>query len=156
MVKALLTAHPYEEVAYDIFTMENVHNGIGAGIIGELPDEMSEEEFLTTMKKRFNLAVIRHTPLRNKAVKKVAVCGGAGSFLIKKAVAAGADVYVSADIKYHEFFDAEGRTVIADIGHWESEQFAVDLLQSLLARKFPTFAAVLKSGVDTNPVRYFL
>lgn len=156
VVAALTAAHPYEEVAYDIFMMENVHYGIGAGVGGELEREMSEDEFLMLLKERFRLQVIRHTPLRSKPVKKVAVCGGAGSFLIKKALGSGADVYVSSDIKYHEFFEAEGRMVIADIGHYESEQFTVDLLHRLLAEKFPTFAAVRKSEVNTNPVRYFL
>jgi dinuclear metal center YbgI/SA1388 family protein len=154
VVKALITAHPYEEVAYDIFSMENVHLGIGAGIIGELEVEMDEPAFLKMLKDAFRLSVIRHTPLRNKGVKRVAVCGGAGAFLIKSALSKGADVYVSADIKYHEFFDAEGRMVIADIGHYESEQFTVDLLHDLLVEKFPTFA-VLKTSVNTNPVRYF-
>jgi dinuclear metal center YbgI/SA1388 family protein len=154
VVKALVDNHPYEEVAYDIFTMENVHWGIGAGVIGELEQEMDETAFLKMLKDQFRLTVIRHTPLRSKPVKRVAVCGGAGSFLIKKALSAGADMYISADIKYHEFFDAEGRMVIADIGHYESEQFAVDLLHGLLVEKFPTFA-VLKTGVNTNPVQYF-
>lgn len=156
VVNALVDAHPYEEVAYDIFTMENVHYGIGAGIIGQLEEAVSEEAFLKTLKERFNLTVIRHTRLRKKPVKTVAVCGGAGSFLIKQARNSGADVYISSDIKYHEFFDAEDRMVIADIGHYESEQFTVDLLQSLLAQKFPTFAAVRKTSVNTNPVRYFM
>lgn len=155
VVAALMAAHPYEEVAYDIFTMDNVHKGIGAGLIGELENVLSEEDFLALLKEQFHLSVVRHTPLRGKPVKRVAVCGGAGSFLIKKALSAGADFYVSADIKYHEFFDAEGGMVVADIGHYESEQFAVDLLQSLLVEKFPTFA-VLKTSVNTNPVRYFL
>ena len=154
VVKALIDNHPYEEVAYDIFTMENVHFGIGAGVIGELQTEMGEEDFLKMLKDTFSLLVIRHTPLRNRPVKKVAVCGGAGSFLIKKALSKGADFYISADIKYHEFFDAEGRMVVADIGHYESEQFTVDLLHDLLVEKFPTFA-VLKTGVNTNPVQYF-
>lgn len=154
VVKALVDNHPYEEVAYDIFTMENVHYGIGAGVIGELEAEMGEEDFLKMLKDRFGLKVIRHTALRNTPVKKVAVCGGAGSFLIKKALYSGADIYISADIKYHEFFDAEGRMVIADIGHYESEQFTVDLLHDLLVEKFPTFA-VLKTGVNTNPVQYW-
>ena len=153
-MKALIDNHPYEEVAYDIFTMENVHFGIGAGVIGELQTEMGEEDFLKMLKDTFSLLVIRHTPLRNRPVKKVAVCGGAGSFLIKKALSKGADFYISADIKYHEFFDAEGRMVVADIGHYESEQFTVDLLHDLLVEKFPTFA-VLKTGVNTNPVQYF-
>ena len=155
VVNALVDAHPYEEVAYDIFTMENVHYGIGAGVIGELKAEMDEASFLKMLKDRFGLAVIRHTKLRDKPVKSVAVCGGAGSFLIKKALSSKADMYISADIKYHEFFDAEGRMVIADIGHYESEQFTVDLLHKLLVEKFPTFA-VLKTGVNTNPVQYFL
>ena len=155
VVNALVDAHPYEEVAYDIFTMENVHYGIGAGVIGELEEEMDEASFLKMLKDRFGLAVIRHTRLRDKPVKSVALCGGAGSFLIKKALSSKADMYISADIKYHEFFDAEGRMVIADIGHYESEQFTVDLLHKLLVEKFPTFA-VLKTGVNTNPVQYFV
>lgn len=153
VVKALVENHPYEEVAYDIFTMENVHQGIGAGVVGELKAAMDEESFLEMLKDRFGLQVIRHTALRQKPVWKVAVCGGAGSFLIKTALSKGADVYISSDIKYHEFFDAEGRMVIADIGHYESEQFTVDLLHDLLVEKFPTFA-VLKTNVNTNPVRY--
>ncbi|WP_121354247.1 Nif3-like dinuclear metal center hexameric protein [Flavisolibacter nicotianae] len=154
VVKTLLASHPYEEVAYDIFTMENAHYGIGSGIIGELPAGMAEESFLKMLKDRFHLPAVRHTPLRGRPVKKVAVCGGAGSFLIKTALSNGADIYISADIKYHEFFDAEGRMVIADIGHYESEQFAVDLLRDLLVEKFPTFA-VLKTSVNTNPVQFF-
>ncbi len=155
VVDAMLEAHPYEEVAYDIFAMENTHNSVGAGLIGQFEEAVTEETFLRTLKEQFNLSVIRHTALRNKPVKRVAVCGGAGSFLIRTACDQGADVYVSSDIKYHEFFDAEGHTVIADIGHWESEQFTVDLLQSLLAQKIPTFAAVRKSVVNTNPVNYY-
>jgi hypothetical protein len=154
VVAALIAAHPYEEVAYDIFSMENVHFGIGAGIIGQLEQEMSEEAFLKMLKHAFGLSVVRHTPLRGCPVKTVGVCGGSGAFLIRTALSKGADFYVSADIKYHEFFDANGRMVIADIGHYESEQFAVDLLHDLLAKKFPTFA-VLKTSVNTNPVHYF-
>ena len=154
VVKALVDNHPYEEVAYDIFTMENVHFGIGSGVIGELAEEMEELMFLKTVQDIFHCGVIKHTALRSKPVKKVAVCGGAGSFLIKKAAQAGADFYITSDVKYHEFFDAEGKMVLADIGHYESEQFTVDLLHDLLAQKFPTFA-VLKTSVNTNPVRYF-
>jgi hypothetical protein len=154
VVKALVANHPYEEVAYDIFTMENVHFGIGAGILGSLPEPMEEESFLNFVKESFGLRLIRHTELRKKPVKTVAVCGGAGSFLIKKAIQAGADAYITADIKYHEFFDADGKLLLADIGHYESEQFTIDLIRDLLHRKFPTFA-VLKTSLDTNPVRYF-
>lgn len=154
VVKALVTNHPYEEVAYDIFTMDNVHFGLGAGIIGELEQPMAENEFLGLVKEKFKANGIRHTPLLGKPIKKVAVCGGAGSFLIKKAIQQKADIYLTGDVKYHEFFDAEGRLVLADIGHYESEQFTVELLHDLLVEKFPTFA-VLKTSVNTNPVQYF-
>jgi putative NIF3 family GTP cyclohydrolase 1 type 2 len=109
---------------------------------------------LNHLKSVFGLKVIRHTRFRNKLVKKIALCGGAGSFLISSALRSGADVYITADIKYHEFFEANEKIVVADIGHYESEQFTVDLLQEILEQKFPTFA-VLKTGVLTNPVHYF-
>jgi dinuclear metal center YbgI/SA1388 family protein len=128
---------------------------IGSGLLGELPESISEMDFLDDIKEKFNLLVIKHTGLLGKPVKKVALCGGAGSFLIGAATAAGADFYISADIKYHEFFDANNRLVIADIGHYESEQFTIGLLFDILREKFPTFA-VLKTGVKTNPVHYFL
>ena len=155
VVKALIDNHPYEEVAYDIFTMENVHHGIGSGLIGELEEAIDETVFLQMIKTVFECGVIRHSALRSKSIKKVAVCGGSGSFLIKKAIQAGADIFFTGDVKYHEFFDAEDKMLLADIGHYESEQFTVDLLHDLLAKKFPTFA-VLKTKVNTNPVRYFM
>ncbi|HEU4472552.1 MAG TPA: Nif3-like dinuclear metal center hexameric protein [Flavisolibacter sp.] len=154
VVKALVASHPYEEVAYDIFTMDNVHFGIGAGVIGDLESPLTEAVFLETLAKTFHTGVIRHTSLLGRPIRKVAVCGGSGAFLIKQAVEQGADVYVTADVKYHEFFEADGRLVIADIGHFESEQFTSDLVRDLLLEKFPTFA-VLKSKVNTNPVSYF-
>jgi dinuclear metal center YbgI/SA1388 family protein len=155
VLKALVAAHPYEEVAYDLVNLANDNQLVGSGLVGELPEPMTETAFLQLLKRCFGLELVRHTPLLGKKVKKIALCGGAGSFLTPKAIAAGADFYVSADIKYHEFFDAENRLVIADIGHWESEQFTIDLLLAILQAKFPTFA-VLKSGVKTNPVHYFL
>lgn len=155
LVSAMTEAHPYEEVAYDLIVLNNYFEEVGSGLVGELPKAMEEIEFLQLVKQQFNLQVIRYTPLLQKKVKKVALCGGAGSFLIKNALSAEADVYISSDIKYHEFFDAENRMVIADIGHWESEQFTVDLLHDVLQAKFPTFA-VLKSKVKTNPVHYFI
>ncbi|MFL5788795.1 MAG: Nif3-like dinuclear metal center hexameric protein [Flavisolibacter sp.] len=154
VVNALINNHPYEEVAYDIFTMENIHYGIGSGIIGELEKPVSEEEFLQTIKKAFKLDCIRFTNFRHKPVEKVAICGGSGSFLIKKAIQQQSDFYITADVKYHEFFDAEGKIVIADIGHYESEQYTIDLIYDLLVQKIPNFA-VLKTSVNTNPVRYY-
>ena len=155
IVDAMVRAHPYEEVAYDLLSLSNNVQEVGSGMIGELKIEMNEIDFLQLLKKQFGLKVIRHTPLITKKVKTVALCGGAGSFLIKTALAAGADFYITGDVKYHEFFDAENRMVIADIGHFESEQFTIDLLHDTLHAKFPTFG-VLKSEVKTNPVNYFL
>ena len=155
IIDALLTVHPYEEVAYDIISLQNPLPQAGSGLAGELTEPITETAFLEMVKKTFSLTLIRHTPLTGKPVKKIALCGGAGSFLIGAAQAAGADFYLTSDVKYHEFFDANGRLVIADIGHYESEQFTIDLLFDLLTEKFPTFA-VLKTGVKTNPVHYFL
>jgi len=154
VVKALINSHPYEEVAYDIFTMDNVHFGIGAGVIGELETAIEEQAFLQLLKDKFNAKGIRHTALLGRPIKKVAICGGAGSFLIKAAIREKADIYITADMKYHEFFDAENLLILADIGHYESEQFTIELFHDLLVEKFPTFA-VLKTGVNTNPVKYF-
>ena len=146
-------AHPYEEVAYDVIALSGSWPTIGTGIVGELPEAMDEMGFLTTMKRIFKIPVIRHSALLNKQIKKIAVCGGAGSFLISKALAINADAYLTADIKYHEFFDAENRLLLADIGHYESEQFTINWLQEILEENFPTFA-VLKTAVKTNPVHY--
>lgn len=152
VLKALFSAHPYEEVAYDVVNLANYHQSIGSGMIGSI-DPIDEIEFLQLL-MRFNPSVVRHTPLRGKKVSTVAVCGGAGSFLQGEALRAGADAYVTADLKYHEFFSPEGRMLLCDIGHFESEQFTTDLLVELLRWKFPNFA-VLKSEVRTNPVFYF-
>ncbi len=154
IIAALRASHPYEEVAYDLVPLSNEHPGIGSGMIGVLPMPIEEHRFLTGIKEVFKVPVIRHTALLKKPVQKIAVCGGAGSFLISRALAAGADAYITSDVKYHEFFDANDRMLIADIGHYESEQFTIELLQEVLGQKFPTFA-VLKTEVETNPVHYF-
>ena len=154
LLNAMKVAHPYEEIAFDIYSLNNSYEQTGSGLIGELEKEINEKAFLEQLKKIFKLSVIRHTGFTGKTVKKVALCGGAGSFLTVAAKAAGADVYISSDIKYHEFFDAEGSLLLADIGHYESEQFTIDLLFDILSENFPNFA-VLKTGVNTNPVKYF-
>jgi dinuclear metal center YbgI/SA1388 family protein len=155
LLMALFLAHPYEEVAYDLYELTNQHNQVGAGMIGELEEEITEEEFLFVLKQNMQARVIRHTALRSKNVKRVAVCGGAGGFLLKNAISAGADFFVTADYKYHEFFDAEGRVVIADIGHFESEQFTAQLLYDIIQKKFPNFAVRL-TEINTNPIKYFI
>ncbi len=154
LVKTMKENHPYEEVAYDIFPLVNSWQQVGSGLIGELPEAISEQEMLSKLKNTFKIPIIKHTALKGKPVKKVALCGGAGSFLTRAAIAAGAHIYITGDVKYHEFFDAEGQLLLADIGHYESEQFTIDLLFDILREKFPNFA-VLKTGVNTNPVSYF-
>jgi len=154
IVAAMKASHPYEEVAYDVVDLSNVNPEVGSGVIGTLPRPMEETGFLSRVKDVFQLQIIRHTSLLGRPVQKVAMCGGAGSFLVSKALSAGADVYITADMKYHEFFDANDQFVIADIGHFESEQFTTDLLHDILREKFPNFA-VLKSGIHTNPVNYY-
>ncbi|MEN9685258.1 MAG: hypothetical protein RLZZ28_1044 [Bacteroidota bacterium] len=155
VLKALFSSHPYEAIAYDIISLVNDNQLVGSGLLAELPEEMEESGFLHMLKTSFGLSVIRHTPFLGKKLKKLALCGGSGSFLTAKAIAAEADIYITSDIKYHEFFDANNLILLVDIGHWESEQFTTDLLLDILQAKFPTFA-VLKSGIKTNPVNYFL
>lgn len=154
VVRALLEAHPYEAVAYDIIELSNPHPSAGSGLLGELPKALEERAFLDLIKKVFRLEVIRHTAFIDRPLQRIALCGGSGSFLISKALTHQADVYITADMKYHEFFDSDRRMLICDIGHFESEQFTTDLLADILQEKFPTFA-VLKSGVQTNPVHYY-
>ena len=154
VISALIASHPYEEPAYDIVVLDNYFDRVGSGLTGIMPESVDEGKFLETLKKIFKLSVVRHTRLMNKKIKTVSLCGGAGSFLIPNALQANSDIYITADIKYHEFFDAEGRMVIADIGHFESEQFTIDLMHDILQEKFPTFA-VLKTAVNTNPVFYY-
>jgi dinuclear metal center YbgI/SA1388 family protein len=151
---AMLDAHPYEEVAHEWIAIANKNQDEGAGMVGELLHEMSENEFLTTLKNTFQCGVIRHTALRNKPIKRVAVCGGSGGFLLSNAKQEKADIFITADYKYHEFFDAEGQIIIADIGHFESEQFTTHLLGDILTKKFPNFAVNL-TGRNTNPIKYF-
>jgi dinuclear metal center YbgI/SA1388 family protein len=155
ILTAMLKAHPYEEVAYDIIALDNKYQNIGSGLVGDLPKPIAETDFLAILKQSFQLSVIKHTALTGKMVQKIALCGGAGSFLINAAIASNSDFYITGDVKYHEFFDANGKLVIADIGHYESEQFTIDLLFDILREKFLNFA-VLKTGIKTNPVRYFL
>jgi dinuclear metal center YbgI/SA1388 family protein len=154
IVSALRKNHPYEEVAYYLSPLANDNQEVGAGMVGELEAAMEPSEFLKRLKTNMHLNVIRHTPLLKQPVKKVAICGGSGSFLLSKAIQAGADFFVTADFKYHEFFDAESRLTIADIGHYESEVFTKELIGELLTKKFPTFA-VNFSGINTNPISYY-
>lgn len=153
VIAALLKSHPYEEVAYDIVALENAHASTGAGMIGELAEPMDTMAFLSRAKGIFGTGVIRHTEIISKTVKKIAVCGGSGSFLLNDAIRQKADVFITSDYKYHQFFDADGNIVIADIGHYESEQYTKELIIELLTQKFPTFALHF-SITNTNPIKY--
>jgi dinuclear metal center YbgI/SA1388 family protein len=153
ILAALRKAHPYEEVAYYLSTLLNENQEVGSGMIGELATPAEPLAFLQGLKVSMDLQMIRHTNINHGPIQKVAVCGGAGSFLLPQAIQAGADIFVTADFKYHEFFDADGRIIIADIGHYESEVFTKELLQDVLMKKFSTFAIIF-SETATNPISY--
>lgn len=153
IIFSLFQAHPYEEVAYDIIPLVNAHQRVGAGMIGELPEPMPEDIFIKHLKQCMQVPLVKHTAFLNKNIKRVAVCGGSGSFLTKEAIKNKADIYITGDIKYHEFFDAEEKLIIADIGHYESEVFTKEIFYDIIIKSFRNFA-VLLSKVNTNPVRF--
>lgn len=152
-LRTLFEAHPYEEVSHEIYPIENQDQRLGAGMIGELPLEMDALSFLISLKTTFNCQVIRHTEVLSKPIKTVALCGGSGSFLLTDAIRSKADIFITGDFKYHEFFDAENHLIIADIGHFESEQFTPQLLAEKLKEKFTKFAVHL-TDLNTNPINY--
>jgi len=154
VLKTLFDSHSYEEVAYEVVTIENKNQHIGMGMIGDLSTPLSETDFLNKLKTTMKTGCIRHSKFLNKTIKKVAVLGGSGSFAITSAKAAGADAFVTADLKYHDFFAAENSILLADIGHYESEQFTKNLLVEYLTKKITNFAIIL-SKTNTNPVKYF-
>ena len=155
ILDSLHKAHPYETVAYDLVSLDNTFSQFGAGVIGNLPESVEEEQLLEILKLTFKTGTIRHNPLTKRTIRKIALCGGAGKSLINNALSKKADAYITADLSYHDFFIPGNRMLLADIGHYESEQFTSDRLVAILNEKFPNFA-VLKSGVNTNPVNYFL
>jgi putative NIF3 family GTP cyclohydrolase 1 type 2 len=154
LLAALLDSHPYEEVAYDLYPLKNSWSQMGPGMIGDLEKEEDERTFLQRIKTLLKIPVIRHSRLRNAGIKKVAVCGGSGVFLLPFAAEAGADIFLTGDIKYHDFFEPQDHILLADIGHYESEQFSKELIYYLLNEKFPNFAFLLAES-DSNPVKYF-
>ncbi len=153
ILNALFSNHSYEEVAYEIVTLDNTHQQIGMGMVGELEKEMTEKDFLLFLKETMRTECIRHSKLLGKNIKRVAVLGGSGSFAINNAIRSNADIYITSDIKYHEFYKAENKLIIADIGHYESEQFTKNLLVEYLTKKFLNFAVIL-SDKKTNPIYY--
>lgn len=153
ILKALFSHHVYEEVAYEIYNLQNRHQNIGLGMIGELENPVEEKDFLNFVKDKMQADGIRHSAFRGQKVKKVAVLGGSGSFAIKNAIAAGADVFLTADLKYHQFYEAENRLLLADIGHFESERYTKNYIVDYLTKKIRNFAIIL-SEENTNPVKY--
>lgn len=154
VLNQLFKHHPYEEVAYEVETLENKNQHIGLGMVGQLDHPITEQEFLDLLKNKFKTPTIRHSALLDKPIKKIAVFGGSGASAISKAIASGADAYVTADLKYHDFFKAEQKILLADIGHYESEQFTKELLYTFINENFTNFAVVL-SNINTNPVQYY-
>ena len=153
ILKALFKNHPYEEVAYEVLTLENRNNDVGMGMIGTLGKPMLDIGFLRQIKKKMKANGIRHSHPLNKEIQKVAVLGGSGAFAIGAAKAAGADIFVTADVKYHQYYEAEDKMIIADIGHFETEQFTKNLLVDYLKEKMPNFAVHLSES-KTNPINY--
>ena len=154
IIDALKTAHPYEEVAYYISSLDNTYQEVGSGLIGELKEPMEIDSFFNLIKYNFKVPIIKHTAKVKKQIKTVALCGGAGNFLLKDAIKQNADLFLSADFTYHKFFDSENKIVICDIGHYETEQFTPEIFYEVISKKFPTFALHL-SNVNTNPINYF-
>jgi putative NIF3 family GTP cyclohydrolase 1 type 2 len=151
---ALFSNHPYEEVAYEIQTLDNSNQHMGMGMYGKLEKPLSEEEFFEIIKKKMKVSCIRHSKFLGKKINKVAVLGGSGSFAIAAAKSVKADVFITSDLKYHQFYEAEGKILLADIGHYETEQFTKNLLVDFLTKKIPNFAISLSESL-TNPIKYF-
>lgn len=154
ILKALFESHVYEEVAYEVYSLQNKHQNIGLGMVGEFDEPQSEADFLNFVKHKMDAKGIRHSAYTGKAIKKVAVLGGSGSFAISHAIAVGADAFLTADLKYHQFYEAEGKLLLADIGHFESERFTANFMADYLLGKVAGVPVIL-SSIDTNPVNYF-
>jgi len=151
VLNAIMAVHPYEEVAWDSYTLNNQAKGFGSGMIGSLDKETDEIDFLQTIKQVLGSACVKYSPLTGRKVRKVAVCGGSGNFLISDAIRAGADVFLTGELKYHDYFLGEGKILLVEAGHYETEQFTKELLYQVVKEKFPTFALQI-SSIDTNPV----
>ena len=154
VISALKSAHPYEEVVFDVYSLSNSHQNIGSGMIGELETELSEGDFLEHIKTNLKAKSLKYSQKLGKNIKKVAICGGSGQFLLKNAISSKADAYVTSDFKYHQFFDAENKLLLIDAGHYETEQFTPEIFYDIIIKKFTTFAIRL-SKINTNPINYF-
>ncbi len=154
IINSMLKTHPYQEVAFDIYNLENKSDFIGFGMTGIPQKNITEIEILDLLKNKFNISSIRHSKLLNKPINKIAVCGGSGASLIPNAINSGADIYITSDIKYHEYFIAENKILLVDIGHYESEQFTKEIFYDIIMKKNPNFA-VRFSKIITNPIKNY-
>ena len=153
VVKALLATHPYEEPAFDLYPLKNSWNQVGSGVVGELEEPETELEFLKRIKKLFEVGCVKHSRLTGRLIQKVALCGGAGAFLAPQAVACGADIFLTGEIKYHDYFSHEDQVLLAEIGHYESEQYTKEIFYSIIREMFPSLE-VQATRVNTNPIKY--
>ena len=153
-IKALIEVHPYEEVAYDLYVLENMNIEIGLGCVGNFPRKFSEDDFLKFVSSVFDAKGVRYSKPTGKPIRKVALCGGSGAALLNLAICSGADAFLTADIKYHDFFKTENKILMVDTGHFESEKFSIEILKDLIIKKFPKFA-VRFSETNTNPINYY-
>jgi putative NIF3 family GTP cyclohydrolase 1 type 2 len=154
VLRALLEAHPYEEVAWDLYPLLNEYSGAGIGCTGIFRDPPDEKAFLGLLSEVFNAKGIRYSGFTGRRIRKVALCGGSGAFLIETAISSGADAFVTGDVKYHDFFKAGGNLLLADIGHYESEIYCLEILYDLIIKNFPNFALRF-SEIKTNPINYY-
>ncbi|MCO6494141.1 MAG: Nif3-like dinuclear metal center hexameric protein [Bacteroidetes bacterium] len=154
LLKALKENHPYEEVAYEIYEIANTNQSKGAGIIGVLPEALTQQEFLKYLKGKMKLSVVRYTESDSEFIHKVSVCGGSGRFLLETAMKQKADAFISADFKYHDFFEGDKNIMICDIGHYESEIFTLEIFMKIIREKYPKFAARFTETI-TNPIKYY-
>jgi hypothetical protein len=153
VLRSLLAVHPYEEPAYDFYSLENDWTQVGSGVIGELPFPEDEEQFLRKLKTVFNLRLLKHSPLTGKQIRKVALCGGSGGFLIPEAISCSADIFITGEAKYNDYYDVENHILLAVIGHYESEVATKEIFYDIITKKIPNFA-IHFSTVNTNPVNF--
>ena len=151
--KALVAAHPYEEPAYDFYPLQNSWMQVGAGVVGELDEPETETDFLKRIKKIFEVGCVKHNSMNGRLIQTVALCGGAGAFLLPKAVGAHADVFITGEVKYHDYFYYENKILIAEIGHYESEQYTKEIFFSIIKDLFPSLEVEM-TRVNTNPIKY--
>ncbi|MEO3497380.1 Nif3-like dinuclear metal center hexameric protein, partial [Phocaeicola vulgatus] len=153
VIKALLATHPYEEPAFDFYPLKNTWTQVGSGVVGELEEPEAELDFLKRIKKTFEVGCLRHTRLSGRLIQKVALCGGAGAFLLPKAVSADADVFITGEVKYHDYFNYENDILVAEMGHYESEQYTKEIFYSIIQEMFPELEVQI-TRVNTNPIKY--